>query len=150
MIQIGAYSEFWPDIHMTAEEGMRAHLDLQGGQPHGVMLPIHWATFNLATHAWTDRRGHRRRVCGEGSAIALPRPGQPFERTGETVPADPWWRGVALEPAGGWPVAQALGDAVAEATIKTSSDSAAGDQAKADTASDISEGRGEGTGDPKP
>ena len=27
MIQIGAYSEYWPDIHMTPEEGMRAHLD---------------------------------------------------------------------------------------------------------------------------
>lgn len=53
MIQIGAYSDFWPDIHMTPEEGMRAHLDLQGG-PGGVMLPIHWGTFNLATHAWTD------------------------------------------------------------------------------------------------
>ncbi|MFD8741424.1 MBL fold metallo-hydrolase, partial [Streptomyces sp. NPDC059618] len=51
MIQIGAYSDFWPDIHMTPEEGMRAHLDLQGGTG-GVMLPIHWATFNLATHAW--------------------------------------------------------------------------------------------------
>lgn len=54
MIQIGAYSDFWPDIHMTPEEGMRAHLDLQGGPSAGPMLPIHWATFNLATHAWAD------------------------------------------------------------------------------------------------
>lgn len=54
MIQIGAYSEFWPDIHMTPEEGMRTHLDLQGGRPTGVMLPIHWATFNLATHPWVE------------------------------------------------------------------------------------------------
>lgn len=150
MIQIGAYSEFWPDIHMTPEEGMRAHLDLQGGQPHGVMLPIHWATFNLATHAWTDPgEGTVAASVATGSPIALPRPGQPFEPTGETVPADPWWRGVALEPAGGWPVAQALGDAVAEVTIRTSSDSAAGDQAKADTASDMSKGSGEGPGDPE-
>ena len=35
MIQVGAYSEFWPDIHMTPEEGVRAHLDLQGGEPAG-------------------------------------------------------------------------------------------------------------------
>lgn len=48
MVQIGAYSDFWPDIHMTPEEGMRAHLDLQGGEPRGVLLPIHWGTFNLA------------------------------------------------------------------------------------------------------
>ncbi|MER7974951.1 MBL fold metallo-hydrolase, partial [Streptomyces sp. NPDC096080] len=54
MIQIGAYSDFWPDIHMTPEEGMRAHLDLQGGEPRGVMLPIHWGTFNLAPHPWAE------------------------------------------------------------------------------------------------
>ncbi|MGX1116231.1 L-ascorbate metabolism protein UlaG (beta-lactamase superfamily) [Streptomyces ambofaciens] len=42
MIQLGAYAEFWPDIHMTPEEGVRAHLDLQGGRPHGALLPIHW------------------------------------------------------------------------------------------------------------
>lgn len=54
MIQIGAYSEYWPDIHMTPAEGLRAHLDLQGGAPHGVIMPIHWGTFNLAPHAWAE------------------------------------------------------------------------------------------------
>ncbi|WP_442809824.1 hypothetical protein [Streptomyces sp. SR27] len=33
---------------------MRAHLDLQGGGPAGVMLPIHWGTFNLAPHPWAE------------------------------------------------------------------------------------------------
>ncbi|OUD02903.1 hypothetical protein CA983_12340 [Streptomyces swartbergensis] len=28
--------------------------DLQGGEPHGVPLPIHWATFNLETHPWAE------------------------------------------------------------------------------------------------
>ncbi len=54
MIQLGAYAEFWPDIHMTPEEGVRAHLDLQQGRPGGVLLPIHWGTFNLAPHAWAE------------------------------------------------------------------------------------------------
>jgi L-ascorbate metabolism protein UlaG (beta-lactamase superfamily) len=31
MMQIGAYSGYWPDIHMTPEEGVRAHADLAGG-----------------------------------------------------------------------------------------------------------------------
>ncbi|WP_217236505.1 MBL fold metallo-hydrolase [Streptomyces sp. AC555_RSS877] len=145
MIQIGAYSEFWPDIHMTPEEGVRAHLDLQGGQPHGVLLPIHWATFNLATHAWTDP--------GEGTVsaartakapIALPRPGEPFEPTAETVPTEPWWRGVALTPAGGWPAS----DVPAAAAIKTSVGSAA--RAQADRAGDAPEGKGEASGEPEP
>ncbi|MFF4584866.1 MBL fold metallo-hydrolase [Streptomyces sp. NPDC001388] len=103
MIQIGAYSEFWPDIHMTPEEGVRAHLDLQGGTPGGALLPIHWATFNLATHAWTDP-GEGILAAGRavGTPVALPRPGEPFEPGGESVPAAPWWREVALAPAGGW------------------------------------------------
>lgn len=35
---------------MTPDEGIRTHLNLQGDQPTGAMLPIHWATFNLAPH----------------------------------------------------------------------------------------------------
>ncbi|MGW5259081.1 MBL fold metallo-hydrolase [Streptomyces sp. NPDC004012] len=104
MIQIGAYSEFWPDIHMTPEEGMRAHLDLQGGQPHGVMLPIHWGTFNLAPHAWAEP-GEWTKAAADavGQAVALPVPGRPFEPAG-VLPSDPWWRGVGYVPDTRWPV----------------------------------------------
>lgn len=100
MIQVGAYSEYWPDIHMTPEEGMRAHLDLQGDRPTGVMLPIHWATFNLAPHPW-EEPGEGTLAAAEraGARAALPRPGEPFEPTGEHVPSAPWWRAVALAPA---------------------------------------------------
>ncbi|MGQ4418121.1 MBL fold metallo-hydrolase [Streptomyces sp. SAS_269] len=92
MIQIGAYSEFWPDIHMTPEEGLRAHLDLQGGTPHGVLLPIHWGTFNLAPHPWAEPGEWTKEAAEEaGQAVALPRPGEPFEPAGK-LPADAWWR----------------------------------------------------------
>jgi L-ascorbate metabolism protein UlaG (beta-lactamase superfamily) len=115
MIQIGAYSDFWPDIHMTPEEGMRAHLDLQGGRPHGVMMPIHWATFNLATHPWAEPgEGTVAAARATGSRIAVPRPGEPFEPTSETVPSEPWWRAVAQAPAGGWPAADASTEAAAK------------------------------------
>ncbi|NEC26153.1 MBL fold metallo-hydrolase [Streptomyces sp. SID8111] len=97
MVQIGAYSDFWPDIHMTPQEGIRAHLDLQGG-PHGVFLPIHWATFNLAPHPW-DEPGEDTFAAGRraGVTVALPRPGEPFEPTADTLPLTPWWRDVAPE-----------------------------------------------------
>ncbi|OQR59881.1 MBL fold metallo-hydrolase [Streptomyces maremycinicus] len=132
MIQIGAYSDFWPDIHMTPEEGMRAHLDLQGG-PGGVMLPIHWGTFNLATHAWTDPGEGTLAAAGAvGARAALPRPGEPFEPGAEAVPGEPWWREVALAPAAGW---QPL---IATVT-----------KAKADTESDESRGAVEGGGAPE-
>ncbi|MDQ0957504.1 L-ascorbate metabolism protein UlaG (beta-lactamase superfamily) [Streptomyces sp. B4I13] len=119
MIQIGAYSDFWPDIHMTPEEGMRAHLDLQGGAG-GVMMPIHWATFNLATHAWAEPgEGTLAAGLAAGARVAVPRPGEPFEPTAETVPQEPWWRGVAVAPAGGW---RPLGDPTPKANADTESD----------------------------
>ncbi|CAL9646572.1 putative protein [Streptomyces sp. enrichment culture] len=96
MIQVGAYSEFWPDIHMTPEEGVRSHLDLQGGDPAaGVLLPIHWGTFNLAPHPWAEPAEWMRDAAGAaGQAVALPRPGEPFEPAGE-LPAEPWWRALS-------------------------------------------------------
>lgn len=142
MIQIGAYSDFWPDIHMTPEEGMRAHLDLQGGPEHGPMLPIHWATFNLATHPWADPgEGTLAAARAVGAAVALPRPGEPFEPAAESVPSDPWWRGVALAPAGG----RAAGEALTGAGLRTASDAAA--VAQADTVSDGARRAGKGAED---
>ncbi|MFG2309441.1 MBL fold metallo-hydrolase [Streptomyces sp. NPDC048566] len=129
MIQIGAYSEYWPDIHMTPEEGMRSHLDLQGGRPAGVMLPIHWATFNLANHGWADPgEGTVAAARAAGATVALPRPGEPFEPTAETVPGEPWWRAVARTPRGGRPAA---------------AEPAAG------TPRDTADGSTDGTGDPE-
>lgn len=95
MIQVGAYSDFWPDIHMTPEEGVRAHLDLQGGAAAGALLPIHWGTFNLAPHPWAEPAEWMADVAGEaGQAVAFPRPGAPFEPAG-SLPTDPWWRALS-------------------------------------------------------
>ncbi|WEV28872.1 MBL fold metallo-hydrolase [Streptomyces sp. 71268] len=96
MIQIGAYSDFWPEIHMTPAEGVRTHLDLQGGAS-GVLLPVHWATFNLAPHPWAEPAEWTRDAAADaGVPVAFPVPGQSFEPAGE-VPVAPWWR-VACEP----------------------------------------------------
>ncbi|WP_171991141.1 MBL fold metallo-hydrolase [Streptomyces sp. JHA26] len=111
MIQLGAYSDFWPDIHMTPEEGVRAHLDLQGGEPGGVLLPIHWGTFNLAPHAWAEPGEWTKDAAGEaGQAVAFPRPGEPFEPVGE-LPVEPWWRAVSQPIAHPWRRPRGAGDA---------------------------------------
>ncbi|MDK1474642.1 MBL fold metallo-hydrolase [Streptomyces sp. 549] len=89
MIQIGAYSPHWPDIHMTPEEGLHAHRDLGGG----VLLPIHWGTFNLAPHPWDEPA--ERSLTGAvaaGVRIAVPPPGLPFEPAADALPTDRWWR----------------------------------------------------------
>lgn len=116
MIQVGAYSEFWPrnhtdytplpgawpDIHMSPAQGMQAHLDLQGGSPGGVLLPIHWGTFNLALHAWAEPGEWTKDAAEEaGQAVAFPRPGEPFEPAGKS-PTEPWWREVSHPIAHPW------------------------------------------------
>ncbi|MFE0774643.1 MBL fold metallo-hydrolase [Streptomyces sp. NPDC058861] len=102
MIQLGAYSEFWPDIHMTPAEGVRAHLDLQGGGPAGVLLPIHWGSFNLAPHPWAEPGEWTKDAAEEaGQAVAFPRPGEPFEPAGK-LPSDAWWRSCSHPVARPW------------------------------------------------
>lgn len=97
MMQIGAYSsEYWPDIHMTPEEGVRAHRDLAGpdGEP-GVLLPIHWGTFNLALHPWDEPAERTVAACErDGVRVVVPRPGASFEPA-TPPPSDTWWRTIA-------------------------------------------------------
>ena len=52
LIKIGAYGTppSWRDIHMDPESAVQANRDLGGG----VLLPVHWATFDLSYHAWDE------------------------------------------------------------------------------------------------
>ncbi|WP_327319353.1 MBL fold metallo-hydrolase [Streptomyces sp. NBC_01235] len=118
MIQIGAYSDFWPDddpnsaplpggwpdIHMNPAQGVQTHLDLQGGEASGVLLPIHWGSFTLSLHPWAEP-GEWTLAAAKavGQAVALPVPGLPFEPAGD-VPAHPWWRDVSAPLNRLWPV----------------------------------------------
>jgi len=43
MLECGAYSRFWPALHLMPEETARAHQDLRGE----ILIPIHWAKFDL-------------------------------------------------------------------------------------------------------
>ena len=69
MIECGAYGDYWPYMHMKPEETYRAHCDL-GGE---MMMPIHWAKFNLAFHTWKDPI-ERLSAIIENSGIALVTP----------------------------------------------------------------------------
>jgi L-ascorbate metabolism protein UlaG (beta-lactamase superfamily) len=50
MLEIGASSPYWPDIHMGPEKAVKAHKLLKAE----ILLPIHWGTFNLAMHPWKE------------------------------------------------------------------------------------------------
>jgi L-ascorbate metabolism protein UlaG (beta-lactamase superfamily) len=91
-IKIGAYGPGapWIDIHMSAEDAVRAHLDVRARR----MFPVHWGTFNLAFHDW-DEPIKRAVAAARASQVELLTP-----RLGEMVHADqpfasnPWWGGV--------------------------------------------------------
>jgi L-ascorbate metabolism protein UlaG (beta-lactamase superfamily) len=91
LIQVGAYNDAWPDIHMKPEDGASAHLDVQAR----VLIPLHWCTFNLALHAWSEPV---ERLAEEARArdieLVVPRPGDRVNI--DALPAlEPWWRSVA-------------------------------------------------------
>jgi len=91
LMQIGAYGEAWPDIHMTPEEGVAAHVELGGD----VLIPLHWATFNLALHDWAEPAD---RVWREAKArevrLVVPRPGERID-VADPPAVDGWWQSVA-------------------------------------------------------
>ncbi|WUJ12288.1 MBL fold metallo-hydrolase [Actinoplanes sp. NBC_00393] len=91
LVQVGAYDEAWPDIHMLPEDGVRAHLDVRGG----LLVPVHWATFDLALHDWAEPADRTWRAAKDHDvALAIPRPG---ERVDVDAPptVDAWWQLVA-------------------------------------------------------
>lgn len=49
-MECGQYNELWNEIHMMPEETAIAAKDVKAK----VMMPIHWGSFSLAMHAWTD------------------------------------------------------------------------------------------------
>jgi L-ascorbate metabolism protein UlaG (beta-lactamase superfamily) len=91
LVQVGAYGGDWPDIHMVPENGVATHLDVRGG----LMIPVHWATFDLATHGWSEPAERTwREAKARGVRLAIPRPG---ERVDVDAPPeiDAWWQQVA-------------------------------------------------------
>ena len=92
ILPIGAYDKRWPDVHMNPEEAVQTHLDLQGE----VLLPIHWATFDLAFHEWAaPAQWLQREALDRGVRAAHPRPGERFEIPG-ALPTANWWSATVL------------------------------------------------------
>jgi L-ascorbate metabolism protein UlaG (beta-lactamase superfamily) len=99
LLPIGAYSDLWPDIHMTPEEAVRAHRALRGD----LLLPVHWATFDLGFHPWSEPVERlRAAAAAAGVRCVLPRPGQRIDATAPPVDSD-WWSPIAFATESGRP-----------------------------------------------
>jgi len=92
MLEIGQYHPSWGQIHL----GPVGALDAFAALGAKTLLPIHWGTFALAYHAWSEpaetlaQEADRR-----GVALLTPRLGEPVEPTTPS-PTTAWWR--ALPP----------------------------------------------------
>jgi L-ascorbate metabolism protein UlaG (beta-lactamase superfamily) len=87
---IGAYNDAWHAIHMDPEEAVRAHGDL-GGR---VLVPIHWATFNLAFHRWAEPVERLLTAAGSrGVQVVVPQPGERIDVLAPP-PLRDWWTAV--------------------------------------------------------
>lgn len=90
LMKVGGSDPSWADIHMTPEQAVRAHIDVQGK----VMLPVHWGTFNLAFHSWKEPV-ERVLAAAEKKSVVLvvPKPGQLVDPS-RLPPSDYWWRSI--------------------------------------------------------
>ena len=88
LMEAGAWDKNWAGIHMTPEQSVQAHLDVQGK----VMMPVHNSTFELALHPWYEPLERVSALSQQrGVVLATPMMGEVY--TVGSVPAvNPWWR----------------------------------------------------------
>jgi L-ascorbate metabolism protein UlaG (beta-lactamase superfamily) len=100
-LEIGAYHPSWGDIHMGPVNALSAYQMLASG----AFLPIHWGTFNLAIHPWSEPAETLVSLGSPaGVPLIMPKLGAPVEPT-RSIGVDPWWRSVssaAPEPLANW------------------------------------------------
>lgn len=100
LIETGAYNPVWTDVHLGPEQAIVAHELVRGG----LFIPVHWGTFDLAFHNWTEP-AERVLVAAElaGVPISIPRPGQSVEPNAPPV-LTRWWPEVPFQTATDTPV----------------------------------------------
>ncbi|WP_324676049.1 MBL fold metallo-hydrolase [Hymenobacter sp. GOD-10R] len=88
MLEIGAYDKEWADIHMGPAHAAVAHQALRGR----LLLPLHWGTFNLAFHSWTEPVEQLQTIAAaQGMELLLPTPGQRVDALQGGLNSH-WWR----------------------------------------------------------
>jgi len=100
MIETGAYNPLWVDVHMGPEQAIIAHQLVRGK----LFIPVHWGTFNLASHNWTEPVERALLAAErEGVSASTPRPGESVEPKTATGPFR-WWPKVPWKTASENPV----------------------------------------------
>ena len=87
ILECGQYGKDWPHIHMFPEEVAQAAQDLQAK----TILPVHWAKFSLAIHAWNEPIQRLTKKAAEKNLnITTPKIGEPL-LVDVQYPKTVWW-----------------------------------------------------------
>jgi len=92
IFKIGAYgpSDYWHDVHIDPEEAVQAHLDVRAQ----VLLPVHWATFNLGLHDWDEPIKRTLKTARDHKVeLVTPRLGELLD-IGQAFQSSAWWEQV--------------------------------------------------------
>ena len=90
LLECGQYNNAWRYIHMMPEQTVQAAIDLKAK----TLMPVHWAKFALALHAWDDSI---ERVTTEANRLKVPiiHPMIGEEvNLNETASTTAWWKGI--------------------------------------------------------
>jgi len=85
MIEIGAFHPAWGSIHLGPENALKAWKYIGSGQ----LLPIHWGTFSLAMHVWSEPAEKLFSISPDG--LVMPMLGEAIEPD-QKPPLVPWWQ----------------------------------------------------------
>jgi L-ascorbate metabolism protein UlaG (beta-lactamase superfamily) len=90
LMENGAYDAYWPAVHMTPEESVKAFQDLQGK----VLFSVHNSTFDLAFHTWHDPLDRLADLAAaKGIELATPEIGEVMT-VGQARTNRRWWQGL--------------------------------------------------------
>ncbi len=91
LLEIGQAHASWGDIHLGPAGAIEAFARLGAKR----LFPIHWGTFQLAMHAWSEPAETLVGLAGTTVPLVMPRLGEPVEPELDPAPSF-WWR--ALPP----------------------------------------------------
>jgi L-ascorbate metabolism protein UlaG (beta-lactamase superfamily) len=103
LLEIGQWDDAWGDIHLGPLGALQATRAVGAER----LLPVHWGTFNLAYHPWSEPpEATYAAAPGQNVKLLTPKLGEPIEPT-EDPPTGPWWRALPPIAAACPPAAQA-------------------------------------------